>query len=64
MSVKYELWASGHLRATYRTLGQSLLGALWRSKKLEVHVYVHKTNGQTSSKCVAAVAADEVFPKF
>jgi hypothetical protein len=64
-AARYELWASGILRASYRTLGQALLGALWRSRKLEKYVYVHKANSlSTSSRCVATVTQDDDFAKF
>jgi hypothetical protein len=62
--IRYELWAGGKLLATYQTLGQALLGALWRSKKLKRYVYTHKTNKKTSSQCVAAVTAYAEYPKF
>jgi hypothetical protein len=62
--ISYDLWASGTLRAKYRTLGQALLGALWRSKKLTRYVYVYKTDGQTRSVCIAAVTASDTFLKF
>jgi hypothetical protein len=63
-TVRYELWASGQLRAKYATLGQALLGAAWRSRKLKRYVYVHKTDGKKSSRCVAAVAADDDYPRW
>jgi hypothetical protein len=63
-TYRYVLWASGLSRATYRTLGQALLGALWRSKKLERYVYVHKTNGKTYSRCVAVVTVDDDYARF
>jgi hypothetical protein len=64
VSVKYDLWASGKRLAQYHTLGQALLGALWRSKKRETYVYVHKINGATLSRCVAAVTGDDAYSKF
>lgn len=62
MSVAYELWSSGRNLATYKTLGQALLGALWRSKKLKRYVYVYKKviRGQS----IAAVTADDDYAKF
>lgn len=63
MSTSYELWASGLKRATYRTLGQALLGALWRSKNLQRYVYVYKTT-KKRSQCVATVTLDDDFSKF
>jgi hypothetical protein len=51
------------LRATYATLRQALLGAVWRSQKLERYVYVHKTDGKKSSHCIA-VAANDGYPRF
>jgi hypothetical protein len=64
VSVYYELWASEIKRATYHTLGQALLGALWRSKKTELYFYVYKTTGETRSECVAVVAGSLGYAKF
>jgi len=42
-TYRYVLWACGSKVGKYKTLGQALLGALWRSKKLEQAVYVWET---------------------
>lgn len=52
---RYELLMDGHLLAKYETLGQALLGALWRSRKRMGAVYVW-TLGK-SGACIAKVVA-------
>jgi hypothetical protein len=37
---RYELWLGGNRIAKYKTLGQALLGARWRSRKHEKAIYV------------------------
>jgi len=37
---RYEVWSQGVVIAKYKTLGQALLGAVWRSRKLERRVFV------------------------
>jgi hypothetical protein len=41
---QYELWISGAIVAKYQTIGQALLGALWRSRKREKTVYIWSAN--------------------
>jgi hypothetical protein len=53
---KYELWENGDRLAKYKTLGQALLGALWRSEELQAPVFVYRA-GETSGTCLARVAA-------
>lgn len=53
---RYELWLSNQVLARYETLGQALLGALWRSRKQQKTVYVWTVEG-VESHCIAKVAA-------
>lgn len=53
---RYDLWSYGERLASYATLNQALLGAVWRSRKREgdtVGIFMNtKTGGQ---RCVAMV---------
>jgi hypothetical protein len=53
MAHRYELWSGGDLLAKYKTIGQALLGALWRSRKSNAIVYVWSV----TPKFIAAVGA-------
>lgn len=53
-AYRYELGANGAVIARYRTLGQALLGAVWRSKRLGATVYVYKANDKRGA-IIAAI---------
>jgi hypothetical protein len=53
---RYELWVQGDRIAKYKTLGQALLGALWRSEEMQEAVFVYKA-GVNCGACLARVAA-------
>jgi hypothetical protein len=55
VSTEYVLWASGDRLAKYKTLGQALLGAVWRSRYLRARVGVYKRTATGGDKCVAVV---------
>ena len=57
MSV-YALWANGEPLATYKTLGQALLGATWRSRKSGHAVGIYTRTKTGGERCVATVRAD------
>lgn len=55
---RYELWLNGGVAARYKTMGQALLGALWRSKKLQTSIYIWRAG--KSGYCAATVRAGGV----
>ncbi len=42
-TYRYELWSRGIYLSKYKTLGQALLGALRRARKLQRAIYVHNS---------------------
>lgn len=52
---RYELFMDGYILAKYETLGQALLGALWRSRKRMGSVYVWEIGKH--ERCIAKVVA-------
>ena len=53
----YGLYVNGYGLARYATLGQALLGALWRSRKVGSRVYVMR-----GPACVAVVCDPRSLP--
>jgi hypothetical protein len=53
---RYVLWAAGQCLASYATLNQALLGAVWRSRKREgVAVGIYMSTKTGGERCVAFV---------
>lgn len=50
-AYRYELRAGGLLLGKYKTLGQAMLGAIWRSRKRGKPVYVSKRGVGGRSLC-------------
>jgi hypothetical protein len=55
VKFRYVLWSEGERIAQYKTLGQSLLGAVWRARQLRKRVGVYKRTVTGGDKCVAMV---------
>ena len=55
-AYRYELWGNGQLLGKYKTLGQALLGATWRSRKRAHQVGIYRQDPmRVSSRCLAIV---------
>jgi len=55
---RYVLWSQGDRIAAYKTLGQALLGAVWRSRKLEQAVGIYSPGPTTfADKFITTVNA-------
>ena len=54
-AYRYVLWSEGDRIAQYKTLAQSLLGAVWRSRLLGKRVGIYRRTTTGGDRCVAMV---------